>query len=163
MVWVDYALLGLVAISSVIGLFRGLTREALSLLSWACGIWIGLNYSRDFTVLLTQWIEYPSLRMAVAFVALLLLTLLVGGLVGYLLGVLVKKTGLTGTDRFLGMVFGIARGILVVTIVIVLAGLTPLPQDSWWRESQLIPPFQSVAEWLRGYLPQGLAGYLDYG
>ena len=163
MVWIDYALLGLVAISTVIGLFRGLIREALSLLSWGCGIWVGLNYSRDFALLLAQWIEYPSIRMAVSFVILLLLTLLLGGLVGHLLGALVKKTGLTGTDRFLGMFFGIARGVLVVTVVIVLAGLTPMPQDSWWRESQLIPPFQTVAEWLRAYLPEGLAGYLDYG
>jgi membrane protein required for colicin V production len=60
------------------------------------------------------------------------------------------------------MIFGIARGLVVVSITVMLAGLTPLPEDSWWKESMLIPPFQSLAVWLRDQIPSGLAGYVNY-
>jgi len=162
MVWIDYAIIGLISISSVIGLFRGFIREAFSLVIWIVAIWVGLTFSREFSGFLEGIINYPSARIASAFAALFFVTLILGALISYLLGELVKKTGLTGSDRFLGIIFGIARGLVVVAIVIMLAGLTPLPEDSWWKESVLIPPFQSLAVWLHDHIPSGLAGYVKY-
>lgn len=162
MIWIDFAMIGLIIISSIIGLFRGLVREAFSLISWVVAIWVGLTFSRGFSVYLENVISYPSARIALSFAILFFITLILGSLIGYLIGTIVSKTGLTGTDRFLGMIFGVARGVLVVAILVVLAGLTPLPEDPWWRESKLIPPFQTVAEWMRSNLPGGLAGYIDY-
>ena len=81
---------------------------------------------------------------------------------GYLLAQLVNKTGLTGSDRFAGLLFGIGRGVLVVAVLVLLAGLTPLPQDPWWAESTLIGPFQNIALWLRDLLPAGVAGNIVY-
>ena len=130
--------------------------------AWAVAIWVGMTFSRDFSVFLESLITYPSARIAVSFAVLFFVTLILGSLIGYLLGELVKKTGLTGSDRFIGMIFGIARGVLVVAILVVLGGLTPLPEDPWWKESKLIPPFQSVALWLRSHIPSGMAGYVDY-
>jgi membrane protein required for colicin V production len=162
MIWVDYTIIGLVLISSVIGLFRGFVREAFSLVLWAMAVWVGLTFSREFSSFLGDVINTPSARIATAFAILFFVTLIVGALIGFLLGELVKKTGLTGSDRFAGMIFGIARGLVVVAIIIMLAGLTPLPEDSWWKESILIPPFQSLAVWLRDHIPSGLAGYINY-
>ncbi|MCK5478776.1 MAG: CvpA family protein [Methylococcales bacterium] len=162
MIWVDYAIIGLILISSVIGLLRGFIREAFSLVIWVIAIWVGLTFSREFSGFLDGIISYPSARIATAFAVLFLVTLILGALISYLLGELVKKTGLTGSDRFAGMIFGIARGLVVVSIVVMLAGLTPLPEDSWWKESLLIPPFQSLAIWLRDLIPSGMAGYVNY-
>lgn len=162
MIWIDYAIIGLILISSIIGLMRGFIREAFSLVIWIVAIWVGLTFSREFSVFLEGIINYPSARIAAAFAALFFVTLILGALISYLLGELVKKTGLTGTDRFAGMIFGIARGFVVVAIIIMLAGLTPLPEDSWWKESVLIPPFQSLAVWLHDHIPSGLAGYVKY-
>ncbi len=162
MIWIDYAIIGLIAISSIIGLLRGFIREAFSLLIWIVAIWVGLSFSREFSVLLEGIINYPSARIAVAFAGLFILTLILGAMISYLLGELVKKTGLTGSDRFAGMIFGVARGLVVVAIIIMLAGLTPLPEDSWWKESVLIPPFQTLAVWLHDHMPSGLAGYIKY-
>jgi len=162
MIWVDYAIVGLVLISSIIGLLRGFVREAFSLVIWIVAIWVGLTFSREFSFFLEGVITYPSARIASAFAILFLVTLILGALISFLLGELVKKTGLTGSDRFAGMIFGIARGLVVVAIVIMLAGVTPLPEDSWWKESILIPPFQSLALWLRDHVPSGLAGYVNY-
>ena len=162
MIWIDYTLIGLILISSVIGLLRGLIREAFSLVLWVLAIWIGLTFSREFSGFLEGLIDYPSARIAAAFAALFFITLILGALISYLLSELVKKTGLTGSDRFAGMIFGIARGLVVVAIIIMLAGLTPLPEDSWWKESVLIPPFQAFAVWLREHIPSGMAGYVNY-
>lgn len=162
MIWIDFAILGLIVISLIIGLLRGLIKEAFSLVTWIIAVWVGLTFSREFSVLLEDFIVYPSARIATAFGILFLITLILGSIISYLLGVLVAKTGLTGSDRFAGMIFGIARGMVVVAIMVMLAGLTPLPEESWWKESFLIPPFQSLALWLRDLLPAGMAGYLQY-
>ncbi len=163
MIWIDYAILGLIFISLIIGLFRGLIREAFSLFTWVIAIWIGLSFSRQFSLFLEPVISFSSsARIAVAFAILFFVTLILGGIISYLLSALVKKTGLTGTDRFAGMLFGIARGMVVVAVLVMLAGLTPLPEDSWWKKSKLIPPFQSLAVWLRDQVPSSMAGYLNY-
>lgn len=162
MIWIDYAIIGLVFISLIIGLMRGFIKEAFSLVIWILAIWVGLSFSREFSHFLESSISYPSARIAASFAILFVMTLVLGGLISFLLGVLVNKTGLTGTDRFAGMIFGIVRGMVVVSILVMLAGLTPLPEDSWWKESKLIPPFQSLALWLRDHIPSGLAGYIKY-
>ncbi|MGR9114345.1 MAG: CvpA family protein [Gammaproteobacteria bacterium] len=162
MIWIDYAILGLISISMVIGLIRGFVKEAFSLAMWVVAIWVGLNFSREFSTFLTSMISLPSARIAAAFAILFFITLILGSLIGFLLGELVKKTGLTGSDRFAGMLFGIVRGMVVVAICVMLAGLTPIPEDSWWKESVLIPPFQTLAVWLRDQIPSGVAGYVNY-
>ncbi|GAB4256641.1 MAG: CvpA family protein [Methylomicrobium sp.] len=162
MIWVDYAILGLIGISLTIGLFRGFIEEAFSLALWIVAIWIGLTFSRDFSSLLVPFIDMPSARIAASFALLFFGVLIVGSIVNFFLRQLVKKTGLTGSDRFAGMIFGIVRGLVVVAICIMLAGLTPLPEDAWWKESVLIPPFQALAVWLREHIPSGVAGYVNY-
>ncbi|PKM12968.1 MAG: colicin V production CvpA [Gammaproteobacteria bacterium HGW-Gammaproteobacteria-3] len=162
MIWIDFAIIGLIAISMVIGLLRGFVKEAFSLAVWIVAIWVGLNFSREFSGLLTSVVSLPSARIAAAFALLFFITLIFGSMIGFLLGELVKKTGLTGSDRFAGMLFGIARGMIVVAVGVMLAGLTPLPEDAWWQESLLIPPFQAFAMWLRDLIPSGVAGYINY-
>lgn len=162
MIWVDYAIIAVIVISSIIGLFRGFIKEAFSLVIWGGAIWVGLNFSREFSGLLEPYIAYPSARIASVFLLLLVTTLLLGSLLAYLINELVKKTGLTGSDRFAGMIFGIGRGILVVSILIMLAGLTPLPEDSWWQESTLIKPFQTLAVWLSNNFPEDMTAYFHY-
>jgi len=162
MIWIDYTIIALIGISSTIGLLRGFVKEAFSLLLWVVAIWIGLNFSREFATFLEAIISYPSARIATAFALLFFITLILGSLISYLLGALIEKTGLTGSDRFAGMIFGIVRGMVVVSLVVMMAGLTPLPEDPWWKESSLIPPFQSLAVWLRDHIPSGMAGYVNY-
>ena len=162
MIWIDYAIIGLIAISAFIGLVRGFVREVFSIATWVTAIWVGLSFSREMSFYLRTFIEHPAGRMAAAFAGLVLMTLIVGGLVGYLLRHLIDKTGLTGSDRLAGLIFGIGRGMVVVAMLVLLAGLTPLPNDPWWRESSLIAPFQSFALWLRDQAPAGMAGFVAY-
>ncbi|TAN51503.1 MAG: CvpA family protein [Methylococcaceae bacterium] len=162
LIWIDYAILGLIGLSALIGLLRGFIREAFSLVLWFLAGWVGLTFSREFSVFLEPSITQPSMRIAASFGILFITTLLLGGLLGFLLSTLVAATGFGGTDRLIGLLFGVARGAVIVAILVLLAGVTPLPEDPWWKESQLIPPFQKLALWLRGQLPDGLAGYVTY-
>ena len=83
-------------------------------------------------------------------------------MVNYLAGKLVDKTGLTGTDKMLGVVFGIARGAVIVAILVLLAGLTPVPQDPWWQDSMFLGYFEELAMWMRDFLPSGIANNITY-
>lgn len=162
MIWIDYAIFSIIGISLIIGLFRGLVREALALVTWSVAFWVGLTFSSSFATLLETTITDPSLRIAASFIALFVLTLILGAILSALLSVLISKTGLTGTDRMAGLVFGIIRGVVFVIILVMLAGLTPLPESSWWKESQVLPLFQSLAVWLKLHIPDSMARYLNY-
>jgi len=159
--WADYVILGVILLSALISLLRGFVREAFSLGTWVLGFWVGFAFFRELSVQLEPWIAVASVRLGVAFATLLLATLLIGALVGYLAGQLVDKTGLSGTDRLIGTFFGVARGGLIVAILVLLAGLTPLPADRWWQESLLIPYFQELAVWLQGLLPADFGDKFD--
>jgi membrane protein required for colicin V production len=162
MIWVDFAILGLIFISFITGMLRGVSHEVFSLGFWVLAIWVGLSFSREFSGFLASTITGPAARIAASFLILFMITLILGSLISMLLGELVKNPDLTFTDRFAGMFFGVARGFIIVFVIVMLGGLTPLPADSWWKESQFIPPFQSSAIWLRDHIPSGLAGYLNY-
>ncbi len=162
MIWVDYVILGIITLSALISLVRGFVREALSLGSWILAFWVAWAFFRDLAVHIEGWIPVASIRLGVAFVALLVIALIVGAVVNFLMGQLVEKTGLSGTDRLIGMIFGAARGGLLVAILVLLAGLTVLPQDPWWQDSLLIAYFQEIALWLRDLLPPDIAAKFKY-
>jgi len=155
--WADYLIVIVIALSMLIGLWRGLLREVISLATWIAAFAIAFLFAEDGAAHLAPYLDVPSLRVAAAFGGLFLATLLLGGLVGIVASQLVDYTGLTGTDRVLGMVFGLGRGAVVIAILVLAAGLTPLPKDPWWQESRLRPHFQEAAVRLRGWLPPELA------
>jgi membrane protein required for colicin V production len=162
MIWIDFAIIGLISIFLITGLLRGFIKEVFSLGFWLLAIWVGLSFSRDLAGFLESVISSPSARIAASFVILFVVTLILGGLISFLLGALVKKTALTFSDRIGGLIFGVARGMVVVAVIVVLAGFTSLPKDTWWTESKLIPPFQLVAIWLRDHIPSGSAEFVNY-
>ncbi len=162
MPWLDYVLIGIIVVSALISLFRGFVREAFSLAIWILAFWISWSFFRDLEIHFHSFIGSPTVRLGVAFGGLMLVSLLVGGMVNYLLIQLIERTGMTGTDRFIGMIFGAARGVLVIAALVLLAGLTTLPQESWWQESRLMPYFQELAFWLRDLLPKDVAEHFRY-
>ncbi len=162
MIWIDFTFIALIFVFFVAGLLRGFAKEVFSLAFWVLAVWVSLMFSRDFSVFLGPTISHQLLRIVASFMALFAITLSLGGLIGFLLSLLTKKTGLTFIDRFWGMVLGIIRGVIVVTVIVLLAGLTPLPKDSWWKDSTLIPPFQLLAVWLRDHFSPGMAEYISY-
>ena len=162
MIWVDFLILGVIGVSTLLSLLRGFIREAISLASWVAALWIGIAFFRDLSEFLQPWVATPSVRDVLAFAGLFVAVVLLGGLVNYLAGQLVSKSGLTATDRMLGTVFGVLRGAIIVAALVLLAGLTALPEDPWWAQSILLEHFQGLAEWLRGFLPDDVAENIQY-
>ena len=156
--WIDIAILMIIAISALISLVRGFIREALSLAGWIVAIWVALNFSSNLADLFGIYISVPSLRIIIAFTALFVTTLLLAALVNHLMVQLIKKTGLSGTDRMIGIIFGAMRGGVVVGILVLLASLTTFPQDPSWKESRLVGHFQKLAVWMgRSLSPEVVA------
>jgi membrane protein required for colicin V production len=153
MIWVDYAIIGIIALSAIIGLARGLIREVLALGVWIAALLAAWFFYRPVAEQLTPWLETPSLRMGAAVVLIVLGVLIAGAIVGWVLSLLVEKTGLTGTDRLLGMVFGAGRGAVVVALLVFLASLTPVVEDPWWAQSELLPRFQLLADAMLDLIP----------
>ncbi|KOP52713.1 colicin V production CvpA [Pseudomonas coronafaciens pv. porri] len=149
---VDWAILGIVAISALISLKRGFVKEALSLTTWIIAGVVAWMFGAGLSQYLVNYIETPSARVIASCTILFVATLLVGAMVNFLIGELIRVTGLSGTDRFLGMVFGAARGGLLVVVAVGLLSLGPVQQDQWWQQSKLVPQFLMVADWSKNLI-----------
>ena len=158
----DIILAGIMLLSGLLALMRGFTREVLSLIAWVVAFWVAYQFCIPASSLLEGHISTPTVRYVVAFVALLVLSLLVTGLINFFISKLIDKTGLSGTDRMLGVLFGVIRGVAIVGVIVFLAGLTPVPQDPWWLESMLIDHFQELALIMISYLPPDWANHFSY-
>lgn len=162
MIWVDFVIIGIIVLSAGISIIRGFFKEVLSLASWVLAFWVAVSFAPNLSTLLTDYITTPSSRLFAAFFALFVITLILGTLVNYLISTVVEKTGLTGTDRSLGLIFGILRGVGIVTILVLIAATTPMPSDCWWQNSLLLDYFEGLAIWVRDFLPADIAQYIKF-
>ncbi len=151
----DITIVAIVSLSALISLFRGFVREALSLVSWVLAFWFGLSFSHPASDFLTNYIKSPTLRLGAAFGGIFIIVLIACAIINAFISRLVESTGLSGTDRLLGVVFGLIRGVLLVAALLLVAQLTtPMAQESWWTGSGLINYFSPVENWLQSFIPQ---------
>ena len=162
MQWIDWAILIVIGLSAGISLLRGFVREALSLAGWILAFFVAKGFYQEFSSLLESSIETPSLRYAVSWAALFILTLTVSGLINYILSQLIEKAGLSGMDRIMGMAFGALRGVLLVSVaVLLLREFTPVEQDKWWIKSELIPHVEILGNWFYDQVDEVLPGVIS--
>jgi membrane protein required for colicin V production len=160
--WPDYAILAVIIVSLTVGALRGFIKEVFSLLVWSAAFLVAYHFAGDVAVLMEDAVTLPSARTAMGFSGLFIAVLLVGGLINYLLGRLVETTGLSGTDRLLGGIFGAARGLVLIVAVLLVCGFTPIPGDPWWKESQTIQRIMPLVTWAAAYLPESVMEHLDF-
>ena len=145
--WIDWLIAGIVVISALISLKRGFFKEVLSLCTWVAAVFVAWSFGGALATRLTDYFTTPSVRVAVACSLLFIATLLVGALVNRIIAELVQATGLSGTDRLLGMVFGGLRGCVLVVLLVGLMSFAPIQQDNAWLNSVLLPHFLLLADW----------------
>lgn len=145
--WIDWLIAGTVLISALVSLRRGFFKEVLSLVTWVAAVFVAWTFGGALAVHFTDYFDTPSVRVAVSCGVLFVATLMVGGLVNRIVGELVQVTGLSGTDRILGMAFGGLRGCVLVVLLVGLMTIAPLEQDSAWKNSVLLPHFLMLADW----------------
>lgn len=158
----DYAVLLILVVSIIISLIRGLVREVLSLASWIGAFFVAKFASPVVSDWMPGAVSHPGVRLALAFVLVMIATVLLFSLVSLQLAKLVKLAGLTGTDRMLGAFFGFARGLVIAVFAVLIVGLTPLPQEQYWRDAMFRPPLETAASWMRPLLPEQVHQRINY-
>ncbi|HEY6941356.1 CvpA family protein [Dokdonella sp.] len=159
--WVDYTIVAVLALSVLMGLWRGFIGEVLALAIWIAAFWTAWMVGPALAERFSASISTPSVRVILAYVLCFVAVLIAGAIVTFLVRKLVEGSGLSGSDRLLGMVFGLARGLALVVLVVLLLGFTPFARDPWWHQSQLLPGFERGAQWLAARLPQEVARHLE--
>ena len=160
LIWIDWVIIALISVSTLISLKRGFVREALSLVTWIGAFIIARTFHPQMQALLESSVETPLVRLVAAFAILFFGTLIVGAIVNNLIGHLVRATGLSATDRVLGMGFGLLRGVVVVIVGIAFTRYTPLAQDTWWQSSVMIDRLAVVEDWSRRTFGDEFARFL---
>lgn len=148
----DLAIVVIILLSIFIGIIRGLIKESISLVTWLVAIMLAVLYSSGLSEHMT-FTQISLVRSLTAFLLIFVGTVFVGAIFNYLVGSFIRKTPFSIPDRILGSAFGLLRGVVFVTILTLLAGLTPLPDESWWQESYALSRFQVLAIWLKDRLP----------
>lgn len=163
MTLLDYAVLAIIGFSILLSVIRGLVREVVALAAWAIAFVVAYLFGGQLAALMPVEIPGEELRWLAGFATLFFLVLLVMSLVAIALSQLVKSAGLSVEDRVLGAVFGLARGLVLVMMLVLIAGATPLPQQPVWREAMLRPLLERIALGIKGWLPPALGQHIKYG
>jgi len=161
--WTDYLIITILALSVLIGLWRGLISEVLALAIWIAAFWVAWTFGPAVAAHFEHRIDLPSARIILGYAICFVAVLILGALLRFAISKLVESTGLSGTDRLLGMVFGFFRGVLLVTLLVFLVGFTAFTRDPWWQQSALLPQFQHVAAWLEQHVPASVRDHLHPG
>tara|TARA_A100001037_G_scaffold58288_1_gene50418 strand:- start:554 stop:1111 length:558 start_codon:yes stop_codon:yes gene_type:complete len=152
---VDIVILAVMAISLVFGLFRGLLRELLSLVSWVLAFWIAYRYSANVAEIIDRALQNPTLSQAVSAVLVFVIVLVALMVLTSLIAKLFKATGLAGIDRILGGLFGLGRGVVILLAALILASHTGAVEQDWYNASTMIPMFDRALDWMAAYVPAG--------
>lgn len=159
---IDIIVLAIVGISVLIGVLRGLVREVLALVAWVAAFLVANLLAPDAAKLLPQAMASEEIRLLVSFVVVFIVVLVGLSVLAILASKVVKVVGLGPADRVVGGVFGLARGTLVVMILVLLAGLTSLPRQPMWRNAVLSSPLEAFAGYIKAWLPADLSKRIKY-
>lgn len=158
--WVDGLILFIVGASAAFGVWRGFVKEALSLATWLAAIWFAWRFTFVVEPMLGDWVSAPELKIWAARAIIFVVVMVIGGLIAWLVRELVRQTGLSGTDRMLGSLFGLARGVLIFGLLVIAMQFSGLDQDPWWQQSRLRVFGERIADGIRYYAELG-GNYLE--
>jgi membrane protein required for colicin V production len=158
----DYLVVFVLICSIVISTLRGLVKEILSLLSWIVAFVVANAYGEGLAKLLPDLIPGSTTRLIVAFIALFIGVRILMLLFSMAVDALVKASGLTLADRGLGGLFGLGRGIVIVLAVVLICGMTAIPQQPFWKEALLSPLAETAARTVKPYLPGDVARHVQF-
>lgn len=151
---IDFVIIAIVGLSVITGLFRGFVKELIALCVWILAIWLAFKYSGEVNNWLKPYIQDMAARSVVAFVGILLATIVVGGLFNAVLSFILRRSGLSGTDRLLGMGFGFVRGVFIVALLMLVVKMASIPYQSYAEQSRLYNKFDPLVNWLSGFMPE---------
>jgi membrane protein required for colicin V production len=159
----DYFVIAIVGVSMLLGLMRGAIKEVFSLASWILAFIVAKAYSVELSRWLETVVSNSSLRLLTAFIILFVATLIILGVISFFLTTLIKKIGLGSVDRVLGTAIGLVRGVVIMLVLVILGGLTALPQQNDWRNALTSGWFEMMARSVKPWLPDAMAKRMHFG
>lgn len=155
----DVAAAVILALSMLLGFYRGFVQQILSLGILVLALFVAIKFAGVPPTLLPDiqwggiWLGGSELQWAGMLALLFLSVLILGRLVNRFVFNTLRRSFISMPDRFLGGVFGLVRGGIIIVVLVLLAGLTALPFSDSWRGSLLIPEFERLAQYLACYIP----------
>ena len=146
---IDWFIVILIALSSLLGLIRGFVREAISLVTWLLGLWLAWKFAYAVEPYLGGVLAHPEVRVWVCRLIILVGVLLVGAVIGLILSHVIRHSPFGGTDRALGFFFGMLRAAVLIGIGVIGGELLRLDSETWWQHSKLLPYVEFFGEWIR--------------
>ena len=152
---IDIIIVIAIIVSVVVGMVRGFVKEAISIAALLLAIWAAIYFGPVVGMAMAEWLDSEELQMWFGRIFLFAVILSVGGLLSWGLSKLVRLSILSGMDRFLGSLFGVCRGLLLIAVALILGQFAGFSNDPWWQDSMLIPHLEVVADWIKVMAPQG--------
>lgn len=149
----DIVIVSIIAISSLIGVFRGLVRELMSLVGWIVSAWLAWRYAYVLAPVFDSVLESSDVRKAASFITIFLVSLVLFALLSYFISKIMSKSALKGMDRTLGMLFGLLRGVIIIAVLAILIQSTQFAKETWWTESILKDYFLLIAAYGMSIMP----------
>lgn len=151
--WIDWFIVSVIGISVLTGLFRGFVKECIALAVWILALWLSFRYIQVLDPWLQSYITDRTARSITSFAIIFLGILLAGAVINAILSFILKRSGLSGTDRLLGMGFGFIRGVLIVALMMLAVKMTSIPYQEYSKQSALFAKFDPLVTWLGYYTP----------
>ena len=158
---IDWIFLAVLAFSMLLGAWRGLVYEVLSVLGWAVSFYLAQYFAPRVSAWLPLQSSSETVRYAAAFVLVFVAAVFMAGLVAFLLKKLIEAIGLRPVDRTMGTAFGLVRGVILLLAVAVVINMTALEKNVWWQESKGAPILNATLKGLKPVLPEQFAKYLN--
>ncbi|MDE0926482.1 MAG: CvpA family protein [Methylophilaceae bacterium] len=162
MTYFDYAVIAIVGLSVVVSMMRGAVKEMLAILGWIAAFYVAKAYSPLLATFLPEGIPTEALKTLIAFVILLIAVLFLNGLITMAISGVISKVGLGRINRFLGMLFGFAKGLLISCVLVLLAGLTSLPKEQMWTDAVLSEPLEMLVKSALPWLPESVSKHAKF-
>ncbi len=161
MPWIDIVIIALFVISILIGIYRGLVKETLSVASWALAAFMAFRYGEQASVYIKPYVTQAPLDLAIAYVAVFLISLIVFSVISHIISQIFDSSGMKGIDRSIGSIFGAIRAAAIIVILVLVGRFMAMDNQQWWMDSQFIPYFEPLVEWFKSYLPADIISKIE--
>ena len=153
MPWIDIVIIAFFVISILIGIYRGFVKETLSVASWALAAFVAFRFGEQASVYIKPYITQEPLDLAIAYVAVFLVSLIVFSVISHIISQIFASSGMTGIDRSIGSIFGVLRAAAIIVVLILVGRFMAMDNQQWWIDSQFIPYFEPLVDWFKSFLP----------
>lgn len=158
----DYIFLGLLVLSAAVGMWRGLVSEVIALLAWVVALGAAWLYAGEAAELFADLIGEPAWRQVAGFALIFVGVLLLAAVLRFLLRELLRAAGLGPADRFFGTLFGVARGVAIAFVLVLVGGMTGVVREPWWVDSLFAPPLETAVVASKPWLPDAVADRIRF-